>query len=237
VTTLIHKMRAGIARLGRDQRGTTLAELIIGMAAGLTVMFGLSTLVVVTFNNTTRVSARVGATQQARVALDRVVNQLHSACIAPKVPPIRKESSGSQLRFVHATGAAVAPTPVLSVITHSGTTLTQSDYEWQSGAAPFWTFKTTPYRTTKLADRINPIGSRPIFSYYGYASGALSTTPFATPLSELNASYTIQVTMAFMASPRKGKDEDSAPARIQGSAGLRLTASSYNPAAPSLPCQ
>jgi hypothetical protein len=228
-----------LRRLAREERGTTMSELLVSMGAGLTVMIGLTTVVMISINTTSRVSARVDATQEARVSLTRVVDQLHSACIAPKVPPIRAGSSGTELRFVHATGATVSPVPTLSVITFNGAagTLTQSDYEWKEGTAPFWVFKTTPSRTIEIGDEVAQIGSKPVFTYYGYQSGAVAATPFAAPLSELDASRTIHVTAALMVSTLKGKAEDGKPARIQGSATLRLTASSYNPAAPSLPCQ
>lgn len=232
-------MRRAIGRLREDQRGATMMELLVSMAAGMTVMVGLTTLVLVTFQTTSRVSARVDATQQARLAMTRVIDQLHSACIAPKVPPIRQSSSGSELRFVHASGAAVVPVPVLSVISFDAAkgTLSQADYQWQSGNAPFWVFQATPSRNVLLTDRISAIGSKPVFSYYGYASGAVSATPQLTPLSELDASRTIHVSAVFKTSSRLDNGEDATPARIQGGATLRLTASSYNPNAPSLPCQ
>jgi hypothetical protein len=226
-----------LRRLAREERGTTLTELMIGMGASLVVLGGLMIVTMVSMDTTTRVSARVQATQQSRLALTRVIDQLHSACIAPKVPPIRVASSNNELRFVRATGSAVVPTPVLTKITYSGDSLTQRDYSWKSGSAPFWTFnETTPVRTSLLYDRVTPVAGKPIFSYYGYASGAISPTPLVTPLSELDASRTIFVTVQFQTNPRDN-GEDSTPARIQGSASLRLTASSYNPNAPSLPCQ
>lgn len=223
----------------REERGTTLAELVVGMAMGSVVLFGLTMLIVVTLHTSTRVSARVDATQQARLALNRVVDQLHSACIAPKVPPIKRESTSTVLRFIHATGAAVSPTPTLSVVSLSGETLTQSDYAWKEGSAPFWVFQATPTTTTQLATRIKPIAvTRPVFTYYPSASGALSATPLPVPLSELDAARTIHVSVAFMASPGSGNSsEEATPARIQGSATLRLTAASFNPEAASLPCQ
>ncbi len=226
-----------LAALRREERGTTLVELMVGLAAGLTVLIGLTTLILVTINTTNRVSARVHATQSARIALTRVIDQLHSACIAPKIPPIREGSSSTELRFVHATGSAVSPTPVLSTIAYASGTLTQRDFQWKEGVAPAWVFQTTPSRTYTIASKIAPDGSKPVFSYYGYASGAVSTTPLAVPLSAVNAANAIQVTVAFMAEPRSGKPEQAGPARIQGSASLRLTASSYNPAAPSRPCE
>jgi hypothetical protein len=221
-----------------DERGTTLAELMVGLATGTVVMLGLTALVVVTLHTTTKVSARVDATQRARTVLTRLVDQLHSACIAPKAAPMRKESTGTELRFVHAAGSAVSPVPTLSVIALSGTTLTQTDYSWKEGNAPFWVFNTTPVSTTQLMTKVAPIGSKPVFSYYAYGSGALSETPLPTPLSELDASRTIQVGVAFkVGTAKKGFDEEITPARLQDSATFRLTASSYNKEAASLPCQ
>lgn len=225
-------------RLKQDERGTTIAELMVGIAAGTVVMLGLSTLVVITLHTTTKVSARVDATQRARVVLTRLIDQLHSSCIAPKVAPMRKESTGTELRFVHAPGSAVSPVPTLSVITLSGGTLSQTDYSWKEGAAPFWVFNPTPVSTTELMTNVAPITGKPVFAYYAYGSGALSETPLPTPLSELDASRTIQVGVAFkVGSRKKGFQEEATPARIQDSATFRLTASSYNKEAPSLPCQ
>lgn len=232
--------RVRVRDLARDERGTTLAELMVGIATGTVVMLGLSTLVVVTLHSTTRVSARVDATQRARIVLTRVIDQIHSACIAPKVPPIQKDSTGTVLRFVHAPGAAVSPVPVLSVISLSGEILSQTDYEFKEGTPPAWIFKSTPMRTTQLMTGVSPISpTRPIFTYYGSSAGAVSATPLpAAPLSELDASRTIQVSMAFKAAPTSGPgSEDATPARMQGSATLRLTAVSYNPEATSMPCQ
>lgn len=225
--------------LARDERGTTLAELMVGIATGTVVMLGLSTLVVITLHSTTRVSARVDATQRARLVLNRVVDQLHSACIAPKVPPIRKESTGTELRFVHATGAAVSPTPTLSIVSLSGTTLTQSDYAWKEGAAPFWVFQPTPSKTTQLVTNVSPIlATKPVFTYYTSAAGVASELALPTPLSELDATRTIHVGIAFMASPSSGPgSEEATPTRMRGGATFRLTAVSYNEEAPSLPCQ
>ncbi len=227
-----------LRRLAHDQRGTTLTELVVGMGAGLVVLAGLTMVIMVTIETTGRVSARVHSTQTARLTLTRVVDQLHSACIAPKVAPIRAGSTDSELRFVHATGSAVSPVPTLTKITYSAGTLTQRDYTWQSGTAPFWVFKEdVPSRTVPLSNLIAPIPGQPIFSYYGYAAGAVATTPLAVPLSTTAAGEAIQVTIGFMGLPDGGNSEDATPARMQGSASLRLTASSYNPTAPSRPCQ
>lgn len=223
----------------RDERGTTLAELVVGLGMGTVVMLGLTTLVVVTLHSSTRVSARVDSTQRARMALSKVIDQLHSACVAPKLAPVQRESTGTALRFIHAAGSEVAPTPVLSVISLSGGTLSQSDYAVKEGTAPFWTFQSTPTTTTQLMTNVSQISAtRPVFSYYAYSSGTISEAPLATPLAELDAARVIQVSVAFQASPTSGpSSEEGTPAHIQDSATFRLTAASFNKEAPSLPCQ
>jgi hypothetical protein len=232
-------MTRRLRSLLRDEHGTTLPELMIGLSTGLVVMVGLTTLTMTTLHTTARVSTRVDATQRSRLTLTRVVDQLHSACIAPKVPPIRKESTGSSMRFIHANGSAVSPVPTLSVITLSGTTLTQYDYSWKEGTAPFWVFNSTPSKTIPLMTHVAQMTpTRPVFTYYGSAAGAISPTPLVTPLSELDASRTIHVSIGLKTAPTNGPNtNDFTASRIQGSATLRLTAPSYNKEAPSLPCQ
>lgn len=225
-------------RLRRDESGTTLAELVVGMGIGMVVMLSLTTLIVVTLHSSTRVSARVDATQRARLALNRVVDQLHSACLVPKVAPILEKSTGTELRFVHAEGAAVVPTPTLSVVTFSNGTLNQTDYAWKEGAAPFWVFQTTPTQTTQLMDQLTPASAtKPIFSYYASTGGGLGT-PLTTPLSTLDATRTIHVSIVFKTAPQRGSGDEATPTRIQGGATLRLTAApSYKQEVQSLPCQ
>jgi len=227
-------------RLIRDERGTTLPELMVGLSAGLVVFVGLTTLIVVTLHTTTRVSARVDATQRARIAITKVVDQLHSACIAPKVPPIRAGSTDTALAFVRAPGGAVSPVPILTVITLSGTTLSQSDYAYAGGNAPLWEFdESEPASTRQLMTHVSPTSpSNPVFSYYASSNGAVSATPLAQPLSTTGASQTIFVKVAFQVAPTGGPNAEAAtPARIQGGATLRLTSASFNKAAPSAPCQ
>ena len=221
--------------MARDERGTTLTELLVGMFAGLVVLAALVTLIMVTLSTSSRVSARVHATQEARLTLTKIVNQLHSACIAPKIAPLKGPSTGTELRFVHATGSAVSPTPTETRITFEDGKLVQRDFAWVSNVAPLWTFATTSSREVVLNDGISPIGSKPIFTYYKSTGGTPS--PLATPVKEGALNEAIQVTIAFMAEPNDDNGEDATPARIQGSATFRLTAITYSTTAPTSPCQ
>lgn len=228
-------------RLIRDESGTTMAEVLVGLAAGMVVLAAMSTLVIVTLHSVTRTSTRVHATADARLGLNRLLEELHSACVAPKAPPIRANSTATNLRFVHATGSAAVLTPVLSeVILTDENTLEQLDYAWKEGSAPFWVFnETTPISEETLMTNVSRISATtPVFSYFASAAESTKEIRLATPLNQINAEHTIQVGVALMASPGSGPVADEGtPARMRGAATFRLSAVSYNESAPALPCQ
>lgn len=224
-----------------DERGTTLVELMVGLAAGMVVLSALTMVIVVTLHGSARVSARVESSQRARIALTQIMEELHSACVSPQIAPIKPESTGTSLAFIHATGAelkAVSPTPTKSVITLENGTLTQRDYAVASGTSPNWVFSTTISSTrTLLTHVLPPATGGPIFTYYKYENGALLNTPQATPL-EAGAASTIVVHVAFKASPTSTPVADAgAETTVQDSAVLRLTPPSFSEGAVSLPCQ
>ncbi len=222
-----------------DERGTTLVELVVGTALGIIVLFALSTLVIVTLHASSRVSARVHATQSARMSLVRVMEQLHSACVTPKMAPVQAGSTGTTLRLTHANageGSAAAVKPVLSTFTLSGNTLVQTDYPSLGGTPP--TFSTTPTRTLTLGTAIAPTPpSSSIFSYFYYSKGSLVEVPQKT-LGVAEASSVIQVRVAFTVVPASAPTTDSGiAASVENSAMLRLTPPSFNENAGSPPCQ
>jgi Tfp pilus assembly protein PilW len=228
----------------RDERGTTLIELMVALATGIVILFAVTTVLIVSLRETGRITSRVNAVQNARLTLSKVVDQLHSACIAPQIAPIQEQSTGTSLRFIHQTGSAVAPTPILSVVSLTGSTLSQSDYAATGGAAPKWTFAPDPYSTRRLMTGISPTPpSSSIFSYYVYSGPQISMTPLSViaPLDEANAATVVKVGVAFTASPSTSSntpvDDPNAPASVQNSAVLRLTPASYHPGAVNLPCQ
>ena len=227
----------------RDETGTTLVELMVALMIGMVILVALTTMVITTMHSSARVTARVEATQQARIAMTRLMEQLHSACVAPEIAPVRAGSTGNSLEFVHQTGSAVSPTPILSVVTYSNGTLKQFDYAPTGGAMPNWTFdKKTAIGTKTLLTKVAPIPpSTTIFSYYRYLNGAVSETPLNPPVSGLSteeAALTVEVRAALSADPLSTPVKDtSADASIRNGATLRLTPPSFNEGSPSKPCQ
>jgi len=220
-----------------DERGTTLVELMVGLAVGMVVLAALTMVIIATLHGSARVSARVEATQRARVVLARIIEELHSACVAPKVAPILAESSGNSLSFTHAApgeSSAVAPSPIKSVISLEDGELSQADYLPAPGDTPSWTYSST----RQLITDVGPISpSDSIFTYYRSLNGTVTEAPPATQLDEM-AAETIQVRVALTASPAGTPVADAgADASVQDSAALRLTPPSFSEQAVSLPCQ
>ncbi len=222
----------------RDQRGTTMVELLVATAAGVFVLFAITAMVIISLRETARVNTHVDATQRARTVLNKVIEELHSACIAPLIAPVREESTGTKLIFLHQTGSEVAPTPVKSEVTLNGTTVSQSNYPSTGGEAPNWTFSSTPSSTEQLMTNISPTPpNTSIFNYYSYSNGEVSATPLSVPL-EKNAANTVEVGISLTAAPQSRPIEDpNAAANVSDSALLRFSPAPFNTSAPNLPCQ
>jgi Tfp pilus assembly protein PilV len=228
-----------LRELKSNQRGTTLLELIVAAGAGTVIFMGLTMLVVTTMHQTTRTGYRVHATQEARVVLQRLVTEMHSACVAAEVAPIQPESNSTSLAYVYQTGSGAALTPVVHKVSLSGNTLTMSTYPSISGSTPSWTFATTPTSTTTLMTRVAPPASgSPIFTYYSYSNGAISSSPLPVPLSEANAAKTVQVNIALKVEPGSSPVADpKGGAVLQNSAYLRYSPPGASASASNLPCE
>lgn len=222
----------------KDERGTTLMELTVGLAAGAVVLLALTSLVIGSLHGTARVAARIDATQRARTVMTRLTEELHSACVAPQVAPVQAGSTGTQLRFIHQTGSSVAPVPIESRVSLTGTTLKQEDFQTSGGSAPKWTFKEKAFSERTLMTGIAPSSSTSIFAYYGYSEGKLVAISAATAMNAETSGRVVQVNIAFTASPLNNPVRDThAPVAISDSVQFRLTPASFNKELASPPCQ
>jgi hypothetical protein len=225
-----------------DERGTTMVELLVGMAMGMVVLVGLSMTIITVLHGTSRVDARVEATDNARVVVTRIMEELHSACISPQIAPVREGSTGTSLIFWHAAAEQarqVQPIPVKSRITYNGTALIQTDYKQTGGTSPAWTFEPEQPgsgTTRTLLTNVAPVEGR-VFTYERYEAGNLK--PLATTgLSKAEAEATVVVKVALTASPRSTPVADAgSDATVRDSATLRLTPPSFNQAVSAPPCQ
>jgi hypothetical protein len=234
-------MLVNLKAAAADETGSTLVELLVGIAMGMVVLSGLSMLIISTIHGNARVDARVEATQNARLTVTNIMEQLHSACVSPQIAPIKQGSTGTKLIFVHSLPSeanAVAPKPVLSEITYSKGVLTQVDKPDVGGVAPAeWSWGTGTER--RLIESVTPVtGSSAIFNYFRYEKNEAGTVPLATPLTKVGEEETILVSIDLEAEPRNHPVADNgSDAVVSDEATLRLTPPSFNEEAPALPCQ
>lgn len=222
-----------------DESGFTLIELLTSMVMGTIVMFGVVIVTTASVHSQDRISRRVVANQTARPVMTRIVQELHSACVAPRITPIVTGSTATSISFLTRSGSAVTPTPDLRTITLSGTTLTEFTYPATGGAQPTWTFSATPVPATgyRLANNVSaPSGVA--FSYYQFVNGALSTTPLIPPLDSTEAAHTAIVDISLIVGSSHGTStlDPKSPETLNESVDLRLENAGQYPNQDNLPC-
>ena len=231
---------AAAGRLRRQQGGYSLPELSVAIIVGTVILGGLFTLVNFTVRSNARTTNRVAVDQLARPAMQRIVDELHSSCIYPGLAPIQAGSSGSQITFITSRGTAANPTPVLRRVTLNGDgTLTDYAYGQSGGTAPNWTFWSSPFdRFTVLDHAATVDASTPIFRYYKYVNGAISTTPLPTPLTAANAKLAVQATVSFKTGLSQGATNIDAnnAVTLSESVLMRFSPSNEDTNKAGLPC-
>ncbi len=235
----------------RSERGFTLVELLVAMAVSIVVLMGILTLLEVTTRSNARIATRVQVNQLARTTLQRLMDELHSTCVAPNVLPVVAASNGytsdgNNLIFLQQTGSAVSPTPDEHIVSLSGGTLTERVYKVSAtdpGAAPNWNFQTTPASTTQLLTNVGAAqvgGSSqtvPPFQYFAYDGATLSSTPLATPLNATDAARTVALTASFSVAPASnGARDQNAAVSVSDSVVLRLSPASEAATEVNPPC-
>lgn len=227
-----------------DERGYTLVELLVGMFVSLIVLGAIFTIVQVATRHQDRVAEHVAANQRARPAMTRIVDRLHSACVAPGLAPVLAGSTDSSMILLSKAGAAVSPTPDKYVISLAGGVLSEAVYAG-GGSPPKWTFPgfpSTPTATVRLVDGVtqaavgDPPALVPVFRYYAYQGGQVAPTPLQTPLDADRAARTVQVDIAFTTSPSSNPAADSGAIVLTDSATLRIEPASEDSAEVNLPC-
>lgn len=226
----------------RDESGFTLIEMLVSMVAFIAVLSAIMMMVTVATHNQDRVARRVEANQRGRPVMTRIVNELHSACVAPRITPVLGDgtvngSTATRISFLSSSGSAVTPTPEKHVISLTGTTLSEAIYPATGGAAPTWTFSSTPNSTNQLLTDVSAPGGV-MFSYFRFVNGQLSTTPLPVPLSAPDAGYTSYMKVALTAAPTGGASrfDANSPITFTDSVDLRLESASQVPSQDNMPC-
>ena len=225
----------------RDERGTTLVELLVAITAGVVVLAAISAVVIAAMRQTARVNTQVDATQRARTGPQpcdrRAALRLHRT----RNRPGSRKKHGTELSFLHQTGSAVAPTPILSKITLSGGTLSQSNYAATGGTAPNWTFnEATPSSTEHADDQDQPHGAEHLHLQLLLLlqRGDLpDPARHAAQREQCIYRHPGQALRSPRPLPTRPLNIRTPAANVQNSALLRFSPASYNTSVSNLPCQ
>jgi len=252
-----------VAGATTHEGGFTLVELVVAMAIGIVVGLGAFGLLDFTSADVSRITERVHSTQEGRVVMERLMLELHSACVAPEVTPILEGSGESKLRFISAGGteANLPNVEVHEVLYTAGTkgkSGTLIEKTWPAATVngsdpPRYSFnESEPGSTVTLLSDVRTssvegkAGTLPMFRYYRYyrsgdsspVYGQLYPTALSGTLAS-EAKNVAKVTVAFTVAPN-GKVanglHDDRPVPLEDTAILRLSTPTESTVKPNLAC-
>ncbi len=201
---LSHRLTTALASRLRAEHGFTLIELLVSMIAAIVVTGAAFAVLQISLKQTSLISDKVQANQLGRTAMTRIIDELHSACIAPDFTPIQENSNGSELIFKNAYSAeavilnakeAEAKATGTGVFEHeivwnsTAKTLTDFVYKSESGEGAEAKFPSLDYSSTTheaehaspkkgilLASNVTKTEELPIFTYYKYSTSSSSSS-------------------------------------------------------------
>jgi hypothetical protein len=231
----------------RDEGGFTLIELLVSITTGIVVLTAILMMTTVATHNQVRIADRVDANRRARPVMTRIVDQLHSGCVAPRVAPVLAGSTPTSMTFITKSGSGVTLTPEKRVLTLSGTTLRETVYAGTNNTPPF-TFAATPtapYNNRTLLTNVSAPPGGVVFEYRDFLrssdstlNGTLNPNALGTPLTADDAAHTAYVTVSLSTSPTNGAltFDSKAPIVLSDSVSLRLESAGPVPTQENLPC-
>jgi hypothetical protein len=232
---------SGPGRGAGGDAGFTIIEILVAASTGLIVLFAVFTLLEVSVRYSARSLDRVETAQRARSAMETVVQELHSSCVTAPETPVLAGSTDTSVSFLSQFGGATVITPNEHVVSLSGGTLTDATYPATGGSAPNWTFASTPSTSRELASNISQAlvggSAQPVFQYYTYSGGQISTTPLPTPLSAADAANTVEVAISFAVAPTDGSTDGLRATNVTDEVVLRVLPAATSAAGGNPPCQ
>ena len=183
----------------------------------------------ISISQSSRITERVDADQRGRLAMEKIMLELHSGCVAYSGNPVEPGSTGNIIKFISQAGSEAYFTSVTKhELKLTGATLTDASYvstntESELGAA--WQFPAVATSTQPLLIGVNQSGETPIFRYYKYATAsnggeeeiagkktatglnALKEIPVGKELGSASAKETAAVLIRFRALPTNGNNK------------------------------
>lgn len=191
----------------RQERGTSLIELMAGVSVSVVVLVAVFQLLDNGVAASGRVAPRVAAVQQGRLAMEEIARQLRSqVCPGPSQPALLEARDDDVTFYADFTSVGRVDKRHL-IYEPEERRIVENVYQGQ-GAAPNWTFPQTPTRTRVLVTNVFRVGTAPVFRYYAFNS---ATPPdpnvsLATPLSLDDRARAVKLAIRFAARPESPAD-------------------------------
>jgi hypothetical protein len=196
--------------------------------------------------------------------MTKIVNALHSSCLAPGFTPVQEKSGASKLIFANSY-SSIAAIPSASesvgegVYKHeieftpgvnSNGKLVDKAYPSTSVASwPTITFSGVASKTTLLGEHISQTGETPVFQYYKYAeksSAEAENTPVGTlealkPPAEgfnaVSAKQVASVLVSFNTRPRDGDTRSNRSVNLSNQVTFAFSAPAAETPIAAAPCE
>jgi prepilin-type N-terminal cleavage/methylation domain-containing protein len=205
----------------RDEQGFSLIELLVAMVAATVVAGALFAVLNFSTTESATLSDKVQADQLGRVAMTRIDEELHSACISRAFVPIQEKSTATNLIFITAYSkeAEIAQAEKHEIKWEEATHTLRDYYAKSTGGTPP-NFTYPAPTSTILATNVTQAAGTPIFQYFAYATETtegekapvstlktehLPGAEVAAGLNEKEASEASSVLISFNAAAASGK--------------------------------
>jgi hypothetical protein len=208
--------------------------MLVTLVTGVVVILATLSVLDISISQSSRISERVDADQRGRLAMEQIMQELHSSCTSFEATPVLEGSGTEKLELVSQPGSEAYLTKVTKhVISYSEAKHTLTDVTYASTntlaelATP-WKFSGTVAGTeTLLAGVYKTVKGEttvPVFKYYKYAGNELSTTSLADSpeLGKENAENTAEVTVSFTTAPTSERTTGGRTVDLSDSAVLRF---------------
>jgi Tfp pilus assembly protein PilW len=250
----------------RSERGFTLIELIVAMITGVLVIGAAFSVLEISLRQSVRQSDYAQATQHGRLAMTKVIDELHSTCLSASFTPIQKESTSTHMivydGYSEGTEFSGAATTLAGarkdeLYVENGK-LSDKMALATSGTPGAFVFSAQP-TTTVLAENVAPIESggktespAHYFKYFRYApTSSTGTTTESTTLEEIKptnaetakgiteaeAKEVAAVQVSFKVLPSDGNETVGRAINISSQATFALSAPSSEAKVEAVPCE
>jgi Tfp pilus assembly protein PilW len=188
----------------RGEHGFTLVEMLVAMVSGMVVIIATLSILDISISQSARISERVDANQRGRLAMEKIMLELHSSCTEFGANAVEPGSNATKIIFTSQTGAEAYFTHLVKhEIKLAEGKLTDTSYISNNEPGGKWTYPETPTGTQTLLTGVSQSNSgvTAVFQYYKYVGGNLSGTALTTPLSKEDAENTAEIVVSFTAAP------------------------------------